>query len=138
MLIETCTSFNDKYVQVDYPPVAKWEDDLKSYWYEYFQKRHPKVILAWHIAIHFVDKRKDIPGPGDKRKMLGTLTYRKDMKNSCDIYIWTKSSRINKFHILYQSEKYIAKLFTDDSLHYNNDGDECHCERGSERRLSHE
>ena len=138
MLIETCTSFNDKYVQVDYPPVAKWEDDLKSYWYEYFQKRHPIALLSWHIAIHFVDKRKDIPGSGDKRKMSGTLTYRKDMKNSCDIYIWTKSSRINKFHILDQAEKYISKLFTDDLLHYNNDGHACHCKRGEERRLSHE
>ena len=121
MLIETCTSFNDKYVQVDYPPVAKWEDDLKSYWYEYFQKRHPIALRS-----------------GDKRKMSGTLTYRKDMKNSCDIYIWTKSSRINKFHILDQAEKYISKLFTDDLLHYNNDGHACHCKRGEERRLSHE
>ena len=138
MLIETCSMFNDKYVQVDSPPVAKWEDELNSHWHDYFEKRHPIPLLAWHIAIHFVDKRKDIPGDLDKRSHLGAIAISKYAKpNSCDIFIWTKASHANKNAILHASEKYIAKYFTDDLLHYDNDGHACHCKRGKER-LSHE
>ena len=128
MLIETCTDYNDKYVQIDYTPKPEWKDQLQGFFHKYFEEQHPKVLLAWHVCITFYDKRKDMPCQGDKRKVCGLYKY--NGHNGCEIVLWSKASRLNLLYNLESALKEIQRDFDDEVLHYNNEGHGCHCSTG--------
>ena len=144
MLIETCTNWHDKYVQIDYTPKPEWKDKLQNFFHKWFDERHSKVLLAWSVCITFVDKRKDIPTDCDKRKVVGGYRYIGD--NSCEIVLWSKGSQTNLNHALRLALKCIKKDLVDEDLHFNAEGHACHCSTGRKRlkeekklrRLSHE
>ena len=128
MLIETCTSYTDKYVQIDYAPKPEWKDQLQGFFHKYFDERHPKVLLAWHVCITFYDKRKDMPCKGDKRKVNGLYKY--NGHNGCEIVLWSKANRLKLLFNLESALNEISKDFTDEVLHYNHEGHACHCSTG--------
>jgi len=128
MLIETCTSYTDKYVQIDYAPKPEWKDQLQGFFHKYFDERHPKVLLAWHVCITFYDKRKDMPCKGDKRKVNGLYKY--NGHNGCEIVLWSKANRLKLLFNLESALNEISKDFNDEVLHYNHEGHPCHCSTG--------
>ena len=128
MLMETCTSYTDKYVQIDYAPKPEWKDQLEGFFHKWFSERHPKVLLAWHVCIVFHDKRKDMPCQGDKRKVCGLYKYKGD--NSCEIHLWSKASRSSLIGSTESALAEIQRDFDDEVLHYNHEGHACHCSTG--------
>jgi len=128
MLIETCNSYTDKYVQIDYAPKPEWKDQLQGFFHKWFSERHPKVLLAWHVCIVFHDKRKDMPCQGDKRKVCGLYRYKGD--NSCEIHLWSKASRTSLIGCTETALAEIQRDFDDEVLHYNHEGYACHCSTG--------
>ena len=128
MLIETCNSYTDKYVQIDYAPKPEWKDQLQGFFHKWFSERHPKVLLAWHVCITFYDKRKDMPCKGDKRKVNGLYKY--NGHNGCEIVLWSKANRLKLLFNLESALNEISKDFTDEVLHYNHEGHACHCSTG--------
>jgi hypothetical protein len=128
MLIETCTSYTDKYVQIDYAPKPEWKDQLQGFFHKWFSERHPKVLLAWHVCIVFHDKRKDMPCQGDKRKVCGLYKY--NGQNGCEIHLWSKASRTSLIGSTESALAEIQRDFDDEVLHYNHEGHACHCSTG--------
>ena len=128
MLIETCTDYNDKYVQIDYTPKPEWKDQLQGFFHKYFDEQHHKVLLAWHVCITFYDKRKDMNVEGDKRSVAGGYKY--NGHNGCEIILWSKASRANLINALEYSLAEIKRDFDDEVLHYNHEGHACHCSTG--------
>ena len=128
MLIETCTHYNDKYVQIDYTPKPEWKDQLQGFFHKYFDEQHSKVLLAWHVCITFYDKRKDMNVEGDKRSVAGGYKY--NGHNGCEIILWSKASRANLINALECSLAEIKRDFDDEVLHYNHEGHACHCSTG--------
>tara|TARA_R100001086_G_C11613694_1_gene196734 strand:+ start:44 stop:475 length:432 start_codon:yes stop_codon:yes gene_type:complete len=126
--METCTSYTDKYVQIDYAPKPEWKDQLEGFFHKWFSERHPKVLLAWHVCIVFHDKRKDMPCQGDKRKVCGLYKYKGD--NSCEIHLWSKASRSSLIGSTESALAEIQRDFDDEVLHYNHEGHACHCSTG--------
>ena len=52
--------------------------------------------------------------------------------NSCMVYIYNKISAKTMNYVLPQMLKCIKKDFTDTTVHYNEQGNPCHCERSKD------
>jgi hypothetical protein len=129
MLIETCFYMNDRYVDVNNVPKKSWEDIIKDQIRDFIDNYLDKPILAYNVTVHFCP-RKEFPKTGDRRKMAGV--YESMGNNSCMVYIYDKVSAKTMNYIIPQMLKCIKKDFTDTTVHYNEQGNPCRCERSKD------
>ena len=126
MLIETCGQWRDKYIDINNAPDKAWEDLIKSDLQMLLEEKLKKPISSYNVTVHFCPRR-EIPIPIDRRKVGGY--YDSMGNNSCMIYVYNKISAMNMGYLMNKIAKYIIKDFTDTTLHYDHEGNPCHCKR---------
>ena len=129
MQIETCAFMHDRYVFVNNVPSESWEDIIKSNFHTAIEEMLDKPILSYNITVHFCPRR-EIPISYDRRKVLGYYDFMGN--NTCMIYVYDKINPKNMYLLTYEMVLRMKKDFTDTTLHYNHEGNPCHCERGKE------
>ena len=131
MLVETCTFWGDKYIDINNSPNKKWEELIKFNVNQFLCSKKTSDVLAYHVTVHFCP-RKEIPINQDKRKVKGYYEF--NGNNSCMMYVYNKISALNMDRVFHFMLCRIQEDFTDTTLHYNNDGNSCHCNESEWRR----
>lgn len=129
MLIETCGQWHDKYIDISNAPNKSWEDLIKHDLQTVLEEKLKKPISSYNVTVHFCPRR-EIPIPTDRRKVAGYYDFMGN--NTCMIYVYNNISPMNMGYLINEMAKRIMKDFTDTTLHYNHEGNPCHCERGKE------